>query len=163
MLQRVAKAAAVASRAVAAVLSAVMAALITWVVYERFVQGTTPHWAEELPRFVMVWAAFVGGVVCSYDRSHLMAGLLPFVIRNARVLRAVEQLNHVLICVGMGALGWAGWQLSLLTMDQMLPAVDISAGLVYLALPVGSALAIVVHLAQLLEQAPTQQATAPQK
>lgn len=153
MLQRISSVAASVSRAFAAVLSAVMAALILWVVYERFVQGTTPHWAEELPRFVMVWAAFVGGVVCSYDRSHLMAGLLPFFIRSSKTLRMFERLNHVLICAGMAVLGWAGWELALMTMDQMLPAVDISAGLVYLALPVGSALTIVVHVAQFFEPA----------
>lgn len=153
MLQRVSSVAATASRVFAAVLSAVMAGLIMWVVYERYVQGTTPHWAEELPRFVMVWAAFVGGVVCSYDRSHLMAGLLPFFIRSYKILKLFERLNHVLICAGMAVLGWAGWELALVTMDQMLPAVDISAGLVYLALPVGSALTIVVHVAQFFEPA----------
>ena len=78
MLQRISSVAATVSRALAAVLSAVMAALILWVVYERFVQGTTPHWAEELPRFVMVWAAFVGGVVCSYDRSPSWQGCCHF-------------------------------------------------------------------------------------
>ena len=153
MLQRFSLIVATACRAVAAVLSAVMAVLITYVVYERFLHGSTPHWAEELPRMVMVWATFLGGVVCSFDRSHLMAGMLPFVVHNRRVLKAVERLNHLLIGCGMAALGWAGWELSLITMDQLLPAMPVSAGMVYLALPVGCALTVLVHLAQMFEPA----------
>ncbi|OZI36698.1 TRAP transporter permease DctQ [Bordetella genomosp. 1] len=141
------------SKAFAAVAVALLAILITYVVFARFVTHTTPHWAEELPRLVLVWSAFIGGVVCSFERSHLMAGLLPFIVRNERVLAFFERLNHVLIIVGLLALGYAGWQLAELTMDQTLPALDVSAGTVYLALPFACAVTAVVHLAQLF--APT--------
>ncbi|MDQ8030897.1 TRAP transporter small permease [Bordetella genomosp. 1] len=139
------------SKAFAAVAVALLAILITYVVFARFVTHTTPHWAEELPRLVLVWSAFIGGVVCSFERSHLMAGLLPFFVRNTRALAFFERLNHVLIIVGLLALGYAGWQLADLTMDQTLPALDVSAGTVYLALPFACAITAVVHLAQLFE------------
>lgn len=142
-------------KAVAGVAVAVQAALISYVVFARFVLHTTPHWAEELPRLVLVWSAFVGGVVCSFERTHLMAGLLTFFVRSPEVLAAVERLNHALIVLGLVVLGWAGWQLAQLTMDQTLPALDVSAGVVYLALPVACALTVVVHLAQMLSPAPT--------
>jgi TRAP-type C4-dicarboxylate transport system permease small subunit len=141
-------------KAVAGVAVAVQAGLIAYVVFARFVLNTTPHWAEELPRLVLVWSAFVGGVVCSVERTHLMTGLLPFFVRSPRVLAAVERLNHALIVAGLAALGWAGWQLAQLTMDQTLPALAVSAGVVYLALPVACALTIVVHLAQMLAPVP---------
>ncbi|KAG0925135.1 hypothetical protein G6F31_018849 [Rhizopus arrhizus] len=83
-----------------------------------------------------------------------MAGLLPFVVRNPRVLNAFERINQVLVIVGLVALGYAGWQLAELTMDQTLPALDVSAGTVYLALPVDCAVTVVVHLAQLFSPAP---------
>ncbi|KOF51901.1 C4-dicarboxylate ABC transporter [Achromobacter sp. DMS1] len=142
------------SKAFAALAVALLAILITYVVFARFVTHSTPHWAEELPRLVLVWSAFIGGVVCSFDRSHLMAGLLPFMVHSPRVLGAVERLNQVLIIAGLAALGYAGWQLADLTMDQTLPALDVSAGTVYLALPVACAITIVVHLAQLFSPAP---------
>lgn len=136
-------------KGIAGVAVAAQAVLISYVVFSRFVTHTTPHWADELPRLVLVWAAFIGGVVCSHERTHLMAGLLPFFVRNDRVINAVERLNQVLIIVGLVALGWAGWQLADLTMDQELPALSLPAGLVYLALPVACALTVVVHLSQL--------------
>jgi len=142
------------SKAIAAVAVAVLAGLITYVVFQRFVTHATPHWAEELPRLVLVWAAFVGGITCSHERTHLMAGLLPFLVRSPRVLACVERLNQVLIVAGLAVLGYAGWQLAQLTMDQTLPALDVSAGIVYLALPVACAAAVLVHLAQLFAAAP---------
>jgi len=39
-------------------------------------------------------------------------------------------------------------------MDQTLPALDVSAGAVYLALPFACAVTVVVHLAQLFTPAP---------
>ncbi|MBV7486153.1 TRAP transporter small permease [Bordetella sp. BOR01] len=149
MLLRLADLLSWASKAIAAVAVAVLAGLITYVVFQRFVTHDTPHWAEELPRLVLVWAAFVGGITCSHERSHLMAGLLPFFVRSPRILARVERLNQVLIIVGLAVLGYAGWQLAQLTMDQTLPALDVSAGTVYLALPVACAAAVLVHLAQL--------------
>ncbi|MOA39620.1 Tripartite ATP-independent periplasmic transporter, DctQ component [compost metagenome] len=83
-----------------------------------------------------------------------MAGLLPFMVRSPRVLNVVERVNQVLIIVGLAALGYAGWQLAELTGDQTLPALDVSAGTVYLALPFACAITIVVHLAQLLAPTP---------
>ncbi|ADP16415.1 TRAP dicarboxylate transporter, DctQ subunit [Achromobacter xylosoxidans A8] len=142
------------SKAFAALAVALLAILISYVVFARFVTHTTPHWAEELPRLVLVWSAFIGGVVCSFERSHLMAGLLPFVVRNPRILNVFERINQALIIVGLAALGYAGWQLAELTMDQTLPALDVSAGVVYLALPFACAITIVVHLAQLFSTAP---------
>jgi len=83
-----------------------------------------------------------------------MAGLLPFVVRSPRVLNAFERLNQLLVIVGLAALGYAGWQLAELTGDQTLPALDVSAGTVYLALPFACAVTIVVHLAQLFAPTP---------
>ena len=37
----------------------VLATLVTATVFLRFVVGSPPHWAEELPRLVLVWATLV--------------------------------------------------------------------------------------------------------
>jgi TRAP-type C4-dicarboxylate transport system permease small subunit len=154
MLTRLSYALSALSKAFVAVACAVLAVLVTVVVFQRFVTHDTPRWAEELPRLVLVWSAFIGGVACSRDRSHLMAGGLPFIVKNPRVLGMVDRVNHVLIIAGLVALGWAGWQLAQMTMDQMLPAINVSAGVVYLALPIACALTAVVHVAQLFEPWP---------
>lgn len=140
-----------ASKAFAGAACGLLWALVSIVVFQRFVLGTTPAWAEELPRLILVWATFIGAVTCSRDRTHLMAGLLPYIVDNLRARRIMDRITHGCIVVGLAVLGWAGWQLARLTMDQMLPAIDVSAGVVYLALPVACALTVLVHLAQLFE------------
>ena len=122
--------------------------------HRRLLLLETAGQVDNVPRLVLVWSAFIGGVACSFERSHLMAGLLPFVVRNPRVLNVFERVNQTLIIVGLAALGYAGWQLADLTRDQTLPALDVSAGTVYLALPFACAITIVVHLAQLFSAAP---------
>ena len=142
------------SKVFVGVACAVLAVLVTIVVFQRFITHTTPRWAEELPRLVLVWCAFIGAVACSRDRSHLMAGLLPFMVKSPRILAAVDRINHALTTIGLIILGWAGWYLAQMTMGQMLPATEVSAGVVYLALPVACALTAVVHIAQFFEPWP---------
>lgn len=157
MLTRFTYALSALSKAFVALACALLAALVTIVVFQRFVTHATPRWAEELPRLVLVWSAFIGGVACSRDRSHLMAGMLPFIVKSPRALAAIDRINHGLIVIGLAVLGWAGWRLAQITMGQMLPAIEVSAGVVYLALPVACALTAVVHIAQCFEPWPPAQ------
>ena len=69
----------------------VLATLVTATVFLRFVVGSPPHWAEELPRLVLVWATLVGAVVCSHRRTHLNAGIAPLLIRGGRQRRLLER------------------------------------------------------------------------
>ena len=158
MLTRLSYAIAALSRVFVGLACALLAILVSVVVFQRFITHDTPRWAEELPRLVLVWSAFIGGVVCSRDRSHLIAGLLPFIVKSPRVFAIVDRVNSVLIIVGLAALGWGGWYLAQLTMGQLLPATNVSAGVVYLALPVACALTAIVHIAQLFEPWPPAEA-----
>jgi len=115
---------------------------------QRFVVGATPRWAEELPRLTLVWATFVGTVACSHERAHLVAGMLPWLVRSRRAQRVIERCNHGVIIVVLAVLGYAGWQLAGLTMGQTLTALDVPVGLVYLAVPVACAASVLVHLLQ---------------
>jgi TRAP-type C4-dicarboxylate transport system permease small subunit len=153
-LTRISYALSAASKTFGALACAMLAILISIVVFQRFVTSQTPRWAEEMPRLVLVWSAFIGGVACSRNRSHLLAGMLPLLVKSPRVLHGVDRANHALIVIGLAALGWAGWNLAQITMNQMLPAIEVSAGVVYMALPVACALTALVHVAQFFEPWP---------
>jgi TRAP-type transport system small permease protein len=130
----------------------VLAALVTATVFLRFVLGSPPHWAEELPRLVLVWATLLGAVVCSQRRTHLNAGVAPLLIRNARYRRHVERFNDLLLVALFCLLGKAGWDLAQLTMSQTTTALQLPAGVLYLAVPVGCAALALVHLGLLLQR-----------
>ncbi len=129
-----------------------LALLVTATVFLRFVVGSPPHWAEELPRLALVWTTLIGAVVCSHRRSHLNAGVTPLLVRSPRHRRAIEAFNDLLLVALFCLLGKAGWDLAQLTMSQTTPALQLPAGILYLAVPVGCAALAVVHLGLLLQR-----------
>ena len=108
----------------------VLATLVTATVFLRFVVGSPPHWAEELPRLVLVWATLVG----AGHRRH------------------VERVNDLLLVALFCLLGKAGWDLAQLTMSQTTTALQLPAGILYLAVPVGCAALALVHAGLLLQR-----------
>lgn len=137
--------------AVAAVGAAVLAVLVATTVFMRFVIDAPPQWAEELPRLVLVWTAFVGAVVCSQQGTHLTAGILPLLVRHATHRRYVYRFNNLLLVVLFVLLAKAGWDLTQLTMGQTTTALQIPAGILYLSVPVGCIALALVHLGLLLQ------------
>jgi TRAP-type C4-dicarboxylate transport system permease small subunit len=130
----------------AAIGSAVLAILVSYVVFQRMALHDTPYWAEELPRLVLVWTAFVGGVACTHRQTHLSAGLLAALVHSPRARTAIRQVGGVVMIIGLLILGYAGWQLAQMTMGQLLPALGVPAGWVYMALPVASVAMALVQL-----------------
>ena len=130
----------------------VLAVLVTATVFLRFVLGSPPHWAEELPRLVLVWATLLGAVVCSHRRTHLNAGVMPLLLRSARHRSYVERFNDLLLVALFCLLGKAGWDLAQLTMSQTTTALQMPAGILYLAVPVGCAALVLVDLGLLLQR-----------
>ena len=129
-----------------------LAVLVTATVFLRFVLGSPPSWAEELPRLVLVWATLVGAVTCSHRRTHLNAGVAPLLIRNPRHRGYVERFNDLMLIALFCLLGKAGWDLAQLTMGQTTTALQLPAGILYLAVPVGCAALVLVHVGLLLQR-----------
>ena len=130
----------------------VLAVLVTATVFLRFVVGSPPHWAEELPRLVLVWTTLVGAVVCSHRRTHLEAGIAPLLVRSPRYRRHIHAFNDLVLVALFALLGKAGWDLAQLTMSQTTTALQMPAGILYLAVPVGCAALALVHLGLLLQR-----------
>ncbi|UTW14495.1 TRAP transporter small permease [Marinobacterium rhizophilum] len=129
---------------------ALLAALISWAVFMRWVFGDTPHWAEELPQFVLIWMAMLSAVWCSRRNSHLTAGLLGLWLHSAAARRVVDKLVDLILVIAMLMLVKAGWDLAMLTMKQHTPALQWPVGLLYLSVPVSCSAIALVHLGKLL-------------
>ena len=127
-----------------------LAVLVTITVFMRFVIGSPPYWAEELPRLVLVWSALIGTVVCSQRGSHLNAGLLPLLVRKPSYRRRIGRVSDLLLLLLFCVLGKAGWDLSMITMSQTTTALQLPAGILYLAVPVCCTALALVHLGLLL-------------
>ncbi len=105
----------------------------------RYVFASPPSWTEELSRYLSVWLIFLGAAIAFRTGAHLgldfFIGLVPPRVR--RIVQAVVQAALVALLLlfvvrGFGMVGFVSRQLS--------PAMRISMGLPYAAIPVGCGL-----------------------
>lgn len=118
------------------------AAIVVWVVASRYLLGITPRWAEELPRLLLVWLAFLGSAAAFSRGTHFRAGILPLLLGEGparRVLGAVAVLASVTF---LAVLVVTGWRLAMLTWGNGTTALGLPVGLFYLSLPVTGVLAL---------------------
>jgi len=137
---------------ISAVGVALLATLISWAVIMRWGFGETPHWAEELPQFVLIWMAMLAAVWCSHKDSHLTAGLLDLLVKEGLLLNFIHKLVDVILILAMLVLAKAGWDLSLLTISHKTPALQWPVGLLYLSVPISCIAIALVHVGLLFNR-----------
>lgn len=132
---------------------AALSSLVIWTVFMRWVMGQPPHWAEELPQLVLVWTTLLAAVSCTWNRTHLSAGLLPLLVRSPRIRGVIGWFTDALVLIMLLLLAKAGMDLSILTMRQTTTALQIPAGVVYLSVPLCCVAMALVQLEHLLTPA----------
>jgi TRAP-type C4-dicarboxylate transport system permease small subunit len=138
------------SLAIAAAMLGIMAAVVIYTVFQRYLLGRTPYWSEELPRLVLIWMAFLGAVAAAVHGGHLSAGLLPLLVRGERVLWFFAVLRLALTALFSIVMIKASFDLALLTSGQLTAALQISASWAYAACAVGFAGLAVVSVSAIL-------------
>lgn len=124
------------SRWLGAALVSAFAAMVVYVVVSRYLFASTPRWAEELPRLLLVWLTFVGSVSGFVRNSHFRAGLLDLVVmpsglrRVFAVLAGIASVTFLLVFLVTGA------RLTGITWSHSTTAMSLPVGLFYLSLPV---------------------------
>lgn len=125
-------------------LMAVMATLVFANVVSRYVFNYSIIWVEELTRYMMVWVGFIGsGLVLRYG-AHIAVDVFQDLLprRAAQALRAVVV---VILAAAFAIMAWLGVQYVGFAWDQETPVLNWNIGIVYLAIPIGSAL-MLMHL-----------------
>jgi TRAP-type C4-dicarboxylate transport system permease small subunit len=137
------------SLAIAAAMLGIMAAVVIYTVFQRYLLGRTPYWSEELPRLLLIWMAFLGAVAAAVHGGHLSAGLLPLVLRGERA-RFFAILRYALAAIFSFVMVKASFDLALLTSGQLTAALQISASWAYAACAVGFAGLAIVSVSAIL-------------
>lgn len=151
----------VANKAVLAGLLAVMAALVFANVVLRYVFGMSLSWVEELTRYMMIWLAWLGAGLALREGAHIAIDTLQQSLPEAaaRIVRVVVLL---IMAIFFAALLWFGWRYAMFAWRQQTAVLRLPAGLIYLAIPIGSAL-MLLHLALTARWAVTHAATAEEQ
>lgn len=136
------------------VLGAVIFSVITLVsfaqIINRYVFGRSFVFAEELATELMIWIAFLGAAKCvsidAHTRLSVVVNKLPPRLKCAAML-----LSNFLCMVFLGAAAWYGAGLVKTTWRGTTIGTGIPEGLIYLAMPVSSAIMIVFLIGNSIE------------
>jgi len=116
-----------------------------WQVIARFVLESPADWSEVLTRALLIWAVLLGVALAFRHGAMLGVELLRTVLRGTH-RRWLEWLVG-LTCAGfLGFLAWIGGQMTWRVRFQTVPSLDVSISWIYLAIPVGAALAAIAVL-----------------
>lgn len=106
-------------------------------------------WNTEFGEFVLLWATFLGGASAARRGAHMR--ITEFVeALPASLTRTVEFATRGGVVILLAFLIWYGISISMSTMEQELTVLHVPIGLQYLAMPVGSALALIFVLYEIV-------------
>ncbi len=132
---------------VVAVLMSVLALLVCWQVFSRYVLQSSPFWVEELVVTVMMWIGLLGAAALVWRGSHMSLELL--VKRLPAGARPWAEAATDLVIASFAAfLVVQGWVLAEATMSSSMATLPVSVGVSYLVLPLSGALMIVFAVAR---------------
>lgn len=122
-----------------------MAVLVIANVIARYGFAFSSTWVEEVSRYLMIWASFLGIGPALRVGGHIAIESLPNSLppAAARLLRA---LLVTIMAATFAVMVWLGIEYAAFGWEQESPVLNWSLGKVYLAIPVGAVLAL-VHLA----------------
>lgn len=127
---------------ICAILLAVMTGVIFLLVITRnFLEFSYP-WSEEITRFMLIWLVFLAAAALVYRQDHISLDLLPNALPpklRALMLALINSLIFLVVAV----LTQQSWNLLESRSGTRSPALDLSLGWVYLAIPVGAALMLI--------------------
>lgn len=107
-------------------------------------------WTEELSRFCIIWAVFLGVAVISRQAGLIAVEMLPQLLARP-VGKAVKLLAIGITIAFLGVMGIVGYHYMLDGLIETSPVLRVPMGWIYAALPFGCALAIVNLLALAFE------------
>ncbi|MFZ7101223.1 MAG: TRAP transporter small permease [Peptococcaceae bacterium] len=115
-------------------------------VFWRYLLSNSLSWSEELLRYLYIWATMLG--ICMGIRVKALAvvsSFTEFIAKKSEVLKNILVIINFIIQIGLFViLAIYGWELSMKTMGQVSASMKfLKMGIVYLALPVGSVLALI--------------------
>ena len=132
-------------RAVEVFLSIALLVVFAEVVIEvsaRYVFHVPLPWGAEVSQTLLVWITFLGSAEAARRREHMSVTLVLDAIRSKKLRKVLEIAANLIIAVFLVIGTWSGWQVVTKTWSMRTTSLQMPAGLLYLALPVGFVLMI---------------------
>ena len=132
-----------------------MTAIIFFQVLVRFVftklnLHISAPWTEELSRYLMIWAVFIGGAIVVRRADALAVEALVQAV-PASLGRAIKYCAHLLALVFYGCIFVLGLEWAEFGRSEMAPVLNVPMVYVYASMSIGAALTIVNAITLLVE------------
>ena len=121
------------------VLLTAMTIVVVVGIFARYILLVSIPWTEEIARYLMIWAGFVGFGV-AYRKRELIAVRLFIDILPANLFRMAIFISDILCSIFLIVAVIYGIKLSLINMNQLSPASRIPVAIIYAAIPLGCTL-----------------------
>jgi TRAP-type C4-dicarboxylate transport system permease small subunit len=140
-------------RAVLAASAALITILIFIQVFTRYVMQTSIFGIEDLASCVAVWLYFIGGSLGAWERGHISASLVDFMIKSDRVCRWIKAASAIVTTVLSGWMTVWAFEYFLFTLrrGQMSLEINLPMAYVTVAMPLGLALMTFYFLIEAIE------------
>lgn len=126
---------------------AVIAVVVPYEVFGRYVLGNMPVWSGEAATFALVWASMMGSAVGLRKGYQVSLNLL--IHRIPGILRpVVTGCMYAGMLVFLGWMTWFGMDQTIVNSHQYSTAIGIPMSLPYLALPAGFLLMFLITVEQ---------------
>ena len=132
----------------------VVALVLFYQVFGRYVIGRAPGWTEEVARMLVAWMAMLGAAACLRGGGHIAVGALVNAMPSG-VRTVLLGGRDLAILATAGVLGWAGARFATLNGSQDSAALEIPMSIPYSAMGVGAVLlALMLILARMGGETP---------
>lgn len=117
---------------------AVLVVVVLLGVFTRHVMQDQVRWSEELARLLLVWVSFLGGAIAYIDDRHLGVDALVSRLDPAAARIAAVFCHLLVLAFALAVMGVGGTRIVMdrFSSGQLLPALQLSRGWFYLAIPV---------------------------
>lgn len=132
------------------VLGIIMTILILLQVFFRFVFYVPIPWSEECSRYLMIWTGMLGSVLALQKGRHIGVMVLMEKIPE-NLLRGATLFVQLVTIAFLSVLLQQGVNFTMLNMNQLSPAMELSMMVPYCSLPVGTAMMILVIVGDILD------------
>jgi|WetSurMetagenome_2_1015567.scaffolds.fasta_scaffold728128_1 TRAP-type C4-dicarboxylate transport system permease small subunit len=108
-------------------------------VFLRYVFGYSIVFSEELSRYSMIWMAFIAAGLLALENGHAKIGI----IEKYKINKFVFPITQLLSISVATIVFIAGLKISIQSWNQPIPTLPFSAGVAYLALPIGMSILVI--------------------
>jgi len=114
----------------------IMAAVVFYQVYTRYVLSDSAGWTEEIARYFLVAVVFIGASMSVRKNNHIQVDYFYRLMPKA-MARVMSTLVDLLRCLFLGYAVWLTWLLLQRIGNQQMAVIDLPVGWVFSAMLFG--------------------------